>query len=304
MKELLIGNVKGPTGTTWYSGTGITGTSTTETVYPSSGITAAMVDDYYINFSESDHVYVCTLSGNAATAKWKYVGTLLPGYSLTFDTTPTSGSKNPVTSGGIFLSEQALQTLIGNNTENITKNSNSIAAIKNEVTATEYQESTTTASRAYSEGDIVNVNGTLYVVTSTIASGGTFTPGTNCIATTLGKSISNETKSREDADAAETSRAKTAETAATSILHKATVPYANFALNSTTVLYECTVTISGITADTDFGAVTLDSSCVDTAAMVAAWRLFTLWETGSGTVKFSAVSKPASDIIVDCWEVK
>lgn len=97
MARTLIGNIKGPTGATgakgdkgdagatgpqgargehgtvWYSGTNITGTSTTATVFSSSGITAAALDDYYLNTS-TGNVYRCTVAGAASVAKWVYVG--------------------------------------------------------------------------------------------------------------------------------------------------------------------------------------------------------------------------------------
>ena len=58
-----------------YSGTKITGTSTTATVFSDSGITAAVVNDIYINTS-TYYLYKCTVAGNAATAKWVYVKSL------------------------------------------------------------------------------------------------------------------------------------------------------------------------------------------------------------------------------------
>lgn len=97
MARTLIGNIKGPTGETgekgekgdkgevgqkgergergsiWYSGTKITGTSTTATIFSNSGITAAQLDDYYLNTS-TGNVYRCTVAGAANVAKWGYVG--------------------------------------------------------------------------------------------------------------------------------------------------------------------------------------------------------------------------------------
>ena len=64
-------NPAGERGATWYPGTAITGQSTTPTVYPNTGIVNAIVDDHYLNTATQD-VYVCTLGGNANTAKWKY----------------------------------------------------------------------------------------------------------------------------------------------------------------------------------------------------------------------------------------
>lgn len=66
----------------WYSGTGITGTSTTAAVFSGSGVTLAYVGDRYLNTSantnsNSGNTYECTLGGNASNAKWKYVSNIL-----------------------------------------------------------------------------------------------------------------------------------------------------------------------------------------------------------------------------------
>ena len=69
---------QGPTGTrgsAWYSGTGITGTSTTATVFSSSGVSSALANDMYLNTS-TWNVYKCTTAGNASTAKWVYTGNI------------------------------------------------------------------------------------------------------------------------------------------------------------------------------------------------------------------------------------
>lgn len=52
-------------------------------------------------------------------------------------------------------------------------------------------EETTTASRAYKVGEHLILNNNLYRVTTAIASGGTITPGTNCVQTTVGDEIAN-----------------------------------------------------------------------------------------------------------------
>lgn len=52
-----------------------------------------------------------------------------------------------------------------------------------------YIEDGTTASRAYSVGQYVLISGQLYKVTSSIASGATFTIGTNVVATTVGTEL-------------------------------------------------------------------------------------------------------------------
>ena len=76
---VYVCNIKGATGATGTrgsvinQGTAITGTSTTSTVFSGSGLTSALVNDLYMNTS-TFNIYRCTVAGNAATAKWVYVG--------------------------------------------------------------------------------------------------------------------------------------------------------------------------------------------------------------------------------------
>ena len=65
----------GAPGSKWYNGTGITGTSTTETIYSNSGVSSARVNDMYLNTS-TGAVYQCTVAGAASAAKWEYVGSI------------------------------------------------------------------------------------------------------------------------------------------------------------------------------------------------------------------------------------
>ena len=65
----------GTRGSRWSQGTAITGTSTTATSFPGSGITDALVNDNYLNTS-TGNTYRCTVAGNAATAKWVYTGNI------------------------------------------------------------------------------------------------------------------------------------------------------------------------------------------------------------------------------------
>lgn len=62
----------GTAGGRWYSGTAITGTSTTATIFSGSGITSAVVGDMYLNTS-TYNTYRCTVAGAASVAKWVYV---------------------------------------------------------------------------------------------------------------------------------------------------------------------------------------------------------------------------------------
>lgn len=62
-------------GSRWSEGTKITGTSTSGTIFSNSGITDALVNDFYLN-TTTGNIYICILSGIATVAKWKYVGSL------------------------------------------------------------------------------------------------------------------------------------------------------------------------------------------------------------------------------------
>lgn len=63
----------GTRGTALSLGTAITGTSTTATIFSGSGLTSSLVNDVYLNTS-TFNMYKCTVAGNAATAKWIYIG--------------------------------------------------------------------------------------------------------------------------------------------------------------------------------------------------------------------------------------
>lgn len=65
----------GTAGGKWYTGTKITGTSTTATIFSSSGISSAVVGDMYLNTS-TYNTYQCTVKGAASAAKWVYVNNI------------------------------------------------------------------------------------------------------------------------------------------------------------------------------------------------------------------------------------
>ena len=65
----------GARGSQMHWGTAITGTSNTATVFSSSGITSALVNDLYLN-TNTWNVYQCTVAGAASTAKWVYKGNI------------------------------------------------------------------------------------------------------------------------------------------------------------------------------------------------------------------------------------
>lgn len=65
-----------PTGNAWYVGTGITGTSTTATVFSGSGVSNAGVGDMYLN-KATGNTYQCTVGGSASVAKWVFVMSII-----------------------------------------------------------------------------------------------------------------------------------------------------------------------------------------------------------------------------------
>lgn len=70
-------SIQGATGAggIWYTGTGITGTSTTATIFSGSGVSSAKVGDMYLNTS-TYNTYRCTTAGAPAAAKWVYVNNI------------------------------------------------------------------------------------------------------------------------------------------------------------------------------------------------------------------------------------
>ena len=84
----------GAPGTRGSPGTAMTGTSATATVFSSSGITDALVNDMYLNTS-TGYTYRCTVAGNASTAKWVYAGSIKGATGATGATGPqgTAGAK-------------------------------------------------------------------------------------------------------------------------------------------------------------------------------------------------------------------
>ena len=99
----------GAAGSMWYSGTGITGTSTTATIFSGSGVSNARVNDQYLNTS-TGNTYKCTVAGAASAAKWVYTGNIKGGTgatgatgnglkSVTITYAASSSNTTPPTSG-------------------------------------------------------------------------------------------------------------------------------------------------------------------------------------------------------------
>lgn len=68
----------GENGNAWYRGTAISGKSVNPTVFSSSGITEAHINDFYLNTTEGA-IYHCALGGAPAVATWVYDFTLTGG---------------------------------------------------------------------------------------------------------------------------------------------------------------------------------------------------------------------------------
>ena len=111
----------------WYTGTDITGTSTTATIFSGSGVSSAKVGDMYLNTS-TYNTYRCTTAGNASTAKWVYVNNIKGAKgdqgdaAITMSVTSSNGTifKNSavetvltahVYQGGVEVTGQALTAL-------------------------------------------------------------------------------------------------------------------------------------------------------------------------------------------------
>lgn len=80
---------QGEAGGRWYSGTGITGTSTTATIFSGSGVSSAVVGDMYLNTS-TFATYRCTVAGAASAAKWVYVNNIKGATGTAGATGPTA----------------------------------------------------------------------------------------------------------------------------------------------------------------------------------------------------------------------
>lgn len=103
---------KGATGTrgsVWNTGTAITGTSTTATIFSGSGLTSSLVNDMYLNTS-TYNVYKCTTAGAAAAAKWVYVCNI-KGASTSNNNLPLTGG---TMTGTINSSKTTSSYLAGN----------------------------------------------------------------------------------------------------------------------------------------------------------------------------------------------
>ena len=115
-KWVYVSNIKGATGdvgpgAVWYTGTKITGTSTTATAFSGSGITAAKVGDMYLNTS-TYNTYRCTVGGAASAAKWVYVNNIKGGKGDTGDPGADAITMTVTSSNGTIFKNTAVVTTL------------------------------------------------------------------------------------------------------------------------------------------------------------------------------------------------
>lgn len=90
-RELFIGTGSGNVnmgGSQWYTGTAISGTSTTTGAYSYSACPLVKVGDCYLNTSYG-YVYQCTTAGSGTSAKWTYQGCIKGAQGATGEASPT-----------------------------------------------------------------------------------------------------------------------------------------------------------------------------------------------------------------------
>ena len=100
----------GASGSTWYSGTGITGTASTPTVFSGSGVASASPNDFYLN-SGTTNVYRCITGGAPSVATWVYVmalnaGAVLYNLAQTLSTAQQQQAANNI--GALSVNPQTL----------------------------------------------------------------------------------------------------------------------------------------------------------------------------------------------------
>lgn len=101
----------GTAGGRWYTGTGITGTSTTATVFSGSGVSSAVVGDMYLNTS-TFNTYRCTVAGAASAAKWVYAGNIKGGKGDQGDPGADAITIAITSSNGTIFKNSAIETTL------------------------------------------------------------------------------------------------------------------------------------------------------------------------------------------------
>lgn len=183
---------QGPAGPDGYSPTATvtkSGDTATITITDKNGTTSATVTD-----------------GSDATARWGNISGTLANQTdlqtalngkqstLSFDSTPTSGSTNPVTSGGV---KTALDTKItapasGTAGQYLRKTASGAEWATAPTSVTPGSIATIEAAQAvenHDAGDFILLDGQLYEVTAAVAAGETFTEGTNIKSASIGDQL-------------------------------------------------------------------------------------------------------------------
>lgn len=103
-------SIQGATGAggIWYTGTGITGTSTTATIFSGSGVSSAKVGDMYLNTS-TYNTYRCTTAGAPAAAKWVYVNNIK---GVKGDDGDAAITMSVTSSNGTIFKNSAVETVL------------------------------------------------------------------------------------------------------------------------------------------------------------------------------------------------
>lgn len=183
---------QGPTGPDGYSPTATvtkSGDTATITITDKNGTTSATVTD-----------------GSDATARWGNISGTLANQTdlqtalngkqstLSFDSTPTSGSTNPVTSGGV---KTALDTKItapasGTAGQYLRKTASGTEWATVPTSVTPGSIATIEAAQAvenHDVGEFILLDGQVYEVTAAVAAGETFAEGTNIESTSIGDQL-------------------------------------------------------------------------------------------------------------------
>ena len=138
---------RGEPGSIWYYGTAITGTATSGTVFPGSGITNAKSYDKYVNTADGN-IYNCAVGGAPDVAQWAYIGNIMGPAGATqivfaaYSDFPESGDTEK-----LYVDTATTDTLSiwrWNGTEYVTVDTSDIAVI-----ADPYNPDNTYAARAY-----------------------------------------------------------------------------------------------------------------------------------------------------------
>lgn len=141
-------------GSRWYSGTGITGTSGTPTIFSGSGVTYAYTEDMYLNTSNGN-VYNCTVAGDADTAKWVYNCNIAgPVAELVDNLTTDSGTKALTARQGKVLNEKILACGVYPTSIEINEDTTCYIAevtVRNIDGTLSFSDGTTTATYAYTK---------------------------------------------------------------------------------------------------------------------------------------------------------